>query len=207
MKRKKTPWFFGKFLFFPLFHSSIIPLFLISFVLLLMPQNIYADKGPFYFLEYGGSLFLRYLPFVGLTAIIKIYLLKRKFSLDWQKIGKILVKTLAEIYAEIIYFLLLFFLLSPIISAKILDKVGFINSIEKNPAAMKLLFTIIILLPLQCLLAVILNLVLIYIYWSDRMTKSCKDFKYGLLLSLIFPLVLIAFVTAGILSGHYTPLL
>jgi hypothetical protein len=185
----------------------MLPLFPVSLIVLFFPQNLAADKGPFYFLEYGGLLFLRYLPLVGLAALVKLYLLKRKFSLNWRTIGKIAVKTISEIYAEIVYFLLLFFLLSPIIHDKILDNIGFIAGIKKNPAALKLLFTIIILLPLQCLLAAILNLVLLHSYWSDEMEKSVNNFSYGLYLSFIFPIILIAFTTAGFLSGLYTPLL
>jgi len=205
---RKTLIRFLKSMFLSLpFRPTILPLFLLLLVVFLFPQNLSADKGPFYFLEYGGLLFLRYLPFVGLAAIVKLYLLKRKFSLKRKAIGKIAVKTIAEIYAEIIYFLLLFFFLSPIIHEKILDKIGFIANVEKNPAALKLLFSIIIQLPLQCLLAAILNFVLLYSYWSDETNKSIKDFPFALLLSFIFPAILIAFAAAGFFSGYQTPLL
>ncbi len=203
MTRKTINRFFKNILYSFFSRPSMMSLCLLSLIVLFFPQNLSADKGPFYFLEYGGLLFLRYLPLVGLTALVKLYLLKRKFSLNRKAIGRIAIKTIAEIYAEIVYFLLLFFLLSPFIY----DKIGFIAGIKKNPAALKLLSTIIILLPLQCLLAAILNLVLLHSYWSDEMKKPFKDFSYALLLSFIFPIILIALAAVGFFSGHYTPLL
>lgn len=207
MKRKNITRFCRKISCFLFSRSPIFPIFLVSFILLLFPQSIHADKGPFYFLEYAGLLFLRFLPLVGLAALIKIYLLKRRFALGWKMIRMISIKTISEIYAEVVYFLLLFYFLSPILSAKILSKIGFVSSLGKSPEALELLFTIIILLPLQCLLGAILNLVLVYSYFSEKMKKSFKEFSYGLLLSLIFPFILLVFVAAGILSKHYTPLL
>ena len=188
-------------------NHAFAALFLLSFALLVFPQSMQADGDPFYFLKYGGMLFLRYLPLVGLAALIKLYLLKRKYSLTLKMVGRISIKTIAEIYAEITYFLLLFYFLSPHIVDKILNKIGFISSIEKNPEAVKLLFTIIILLPLQLILAVILNLVLIYTYWSDQMKKTSGEFLYGLLLAAIFPVILILFAAAGMLAKQATPLL
>jgi hypothetical protein len=62
-------------------------------------------------------------------------------------------------------------------------------------------------LPLQLFFGAILNLILLYSYWSGVMKQSYKDFSYALLLAAIFPIILIAFVAAGILAKKYTPLL
>jgi hypothetical protein len=166
-----------------------------------------AEREAFYFLEYGGQLFLRYLPLVCLAALVKFYLLKRKFSLTIKMIGRISIKTLSEIYAEIVFLLLFFYLLSPIIWEKLLSKIDFVNSMETDPGSLNLLFTLIILLPLQLFFGAILNLILLYSYWSGVMKQSYKDFSYALLLAAIFPIILIAFVAAGILAKKYTPLL
>ncbi len=181
------------------------PVFFVLLVVFLLPLNVYAEKGPFYFLEYSGLLMLRYLPLVGLAALIKLFLFKRKYSFDWKKNEKIIVKTLGEVFAELVYFLLLFLLLAPVISALVLEKIAFIDGLIKSLPALKIIFTIIILLPLQCFMGAILNLVLVYSCWPGKVTKSAKEFKYGILLSLIFPPVLIVFLAAGILLKQHVP--
>lgn len=189
MKRKK-------FNSLPMGASQVF--FLLS-ILFLLPLHIFAEEGNFYFLEYSGLLLLRYLPLVGLAGLIKLFLFKRKYSFQWEKSEKIIIKSLGEIVAELVFFWLFFLLLAPHISALVLEKTAFTGQLIINVPNLKIIFTIVILLPLQCFIGAILNVVLVYSCWPGEVSKSRKEFIYGVLLSLLLPLVLVVFFAAGIL--------
>ena len=137
-----------------------------------------------------------------ITLGIKKYSLKKRYTLSRFNSRELSFKVYAEIIAEkmILFYTILLFIF---ISAKLkgFELAEHVNSFTQTTNILSLL---IMVFPVYCILAALMNLVLIYAFIPNGSTKKMSiikkgDLKYSLFLSSILPLIYIIFtlITPG----------
>ena len=166
------------------------------FIVFLIPGNLLAQETLF-------SVFTRFIsPFYlilisplavfVIASLIKIWLLKRKLSLPLKGkiIEKLSITTFAETFAESFFLGLIILFFTPAILSLFTD-IGLTAPETISGQLLRLIIALLIVMPYQCVVGAILNLLLIHLFVPMNSEKRLQYFKYSVILSLIFPLLMI----------------
>jgi hypothetical protein len=166
------------------------------FIVFLIPGNLFAQETLFsVFTRFVSPFYLVLISPLAVFVIaffIKIWLLKRKLSLPWK--GKIIEKlpiiTFAETFAESFFLGLIILFFTPAIFSLFTD-IGLTAPETISGQLLRLIIALIIVMPYQCVVGAILNLLLINLFVPINSGKRRQYFKYSVMLALIFPLLMI----------------
>jgi hypothetical protein len=142
-----------------------------------------------------APLLLKLLPVIIIAALIKIYLIKRKFAIPWalNPMEKLSVTTLAETIVGM-YFLLVFFIFFiPAVSSLIKDT-ALASTTTETGLFLKFLVHTLFALPYYCVVGGIISLLLFRQVSPEKTGKPGRYFKYGAILATIPAGLFIVFV-------------
>ena len=190
-------------------YKNYTYLFLLVAIIFIVPTGLHADWEPLLptgagfsvFLLSVFSLFIQFWPLtvIIVAALIKMWLLKRKLSipLKWKPMEKLIIGTLAETIVELFLLSLIVGFLVPA-AISLVSEPPFTSHLLDN---FKLVAHMLIALPFYCFLGAVSNLLLINLLTPLEKKQQRRYFKFGVLLSLIVPaLVLIVFFADKIFS-------
>ncbi len=140
--------------------------------------------------------FLSILPVILLTAILKIFLYKRKLSLPTRlkPMEKIILGTISETAAEAVFIYFLMFLFAPVttISLKILNVTIPVDTFSGE--GLLYIARLITVIPYAILFGTILGLSLVHLVNPLTKETRSKYYAFGIGTSLIFPVLLLLFI-------------
>ena len=178
--------------------------FLFVIIIFLVPGVLHADlPQPLNFVNQLAGLlplFLLFWPITiaVVTAMIKVWLLKRKLTVPWEfkPMEKLCLGTLAETIGEFIFLSLIMGFFAPAVN----DVFGHIKFIAAASAGVKVILHTAIVIPWYCIMGTISILILInFLTTLDKKELRRQYLKTGALLSLILPVLIILILTVRIL--------
>ncbi|MCP4149592.1 MAG: hypothetical protein GY757_17735 [bacterium] len=180
---------------------TITLIFFVFLLIILFPTCIHAEDDSSQALKEAGKAFLSYIPIIFMAAVFKLLLLSRKLSFDGENRIKVPVQTLGETFAEYFFFGVLFSFLSPVLYTFVTGPLGFMTPESKDGI---FLLKIIVILPVFFLLATCANYLLMHRLLGDKLKQTLREVSYALLLSAIFPGLLITLILVGSMALGYT---
>jgi len=166
------------------------------FIVFLIPGNLLAQESLFSVFTRLVSPFYLILLFplavFVIASLIKIWLLKQKLSLPWKGkiIEKLSITTFAETFAESFFLGLIILFFTPAILSLFSD-IGLAAPETISGQLLRLIIALLIVMPYQCVVGAILNLLLIHLITPMNSEKRRQYFKFSVILALIFPLLII----------------
>lgn len=181
-------------------YSYFFPFVIIVF---LLPGALHADlPQPLNFVtQLAGllPLFLLFWPItvVVVTAMIKVWLLKKRLSVPWElkPMEKLYLGTLGETIGEFIFLSMIMGFFAPAVN----DVFGHIKFAAAASAGVKVILHTAIVIPWYCIMGAISMLILInFLTTLDRKELRRQYLKTSAFLSLILPVLIILILTVRI---------
>jgi hypothetical protein len=178
--------------------------FLFVIIIFLLPGVVHADlPQPLNFVDQLAELLPLFLLFwpttvVVVTAMIKVWLLKKKLTVPWEfkPMEKLCLGTLAETIGEFIFLSMIMGFFAPAVN----DVFAHIKFIAAASAGVKVILHAAIVIPWYCIMGTISMLILInFLTTLDRKELRHQYLKTGALLSLILPVLIILILIVRIL--------
>jgi hypothetical protein len=173
-----------------------------AFIVLLVPDRLYAEETSLLFPSIDGFLDLfvqlypflvKLLPVIILAALIKIWLLKRKFSLPWNSLEKVSAVTVSETLVEIFILLLLVLFFTPAL-ASILTGIGYSAAASPGGEAVRFIIHTALVIPYHCIIGALLMVIALNLIKTMPREELRRHVKFGALLAAITPALLMVFV-------------
>jgi len=178
--------------------------FLVVIILFLVPGVLHANlPQPLTFVDQMAALlplFLLFWPLtvVVVTAMVKVWLLKKKLAVPWKfkPMEKLCLGTLGETIAEFFFLSLIVGFFTPAVN----DVFGHIKFIAAASVGVKVILHTAIVIPWYCIMGAIAMLVLInFLTTLDKQELRRQYLRTSALLSLILPVSIILILTVRIL--------
>ena len=178
--------------------------FLFVIIIFLLPGVLHADlPQPLSFVDQLAGLlplFLLFWPItvIVVTAMIKVWLLKKKLSVPWElkPIEKLCLGTLGETIGEFIFLSMIMGFFAPAVN----DVFGHTKFIAAASAGVKVILHTAIVIPWYCIMGTISMLILInFLTTLDKQELRRQYLKTSALLSLILPVLIILILAVRIL--------
>jgi hypothetical protein len=162
----------------------------------LIPEK--KDFFAFFFKTFP-SLFLNLLPIIAMAAFIKVWLLKRKLSIPWKwpQMEKLSIAALAETAVAVLWLFLVIAFFTPAISSVLTDSLKITFADTPGSQGLRFFIHTLAALPFYCIISGLLILILIHLLKPIAKEEMGRYYKYGALLALITPVLLVVFVVAG----------
>jgi hypothetical protein len=140
-------------------------------------------------------ILLKLLPVIVIASLIKIRLMKQKFTIPWKlkPIEKLSITTFAETAVEM-YFLLVFIIFFIPAVSSVIKGTALAQTTTEIGRFFKFIVHTLAAIPYQCVLGAILSLLLLHILTPMSLRELRQYFKFGASLALIPPATLIVFI-------------